>query len=121
MAGKGLFWKIFALPDLVITIRESAAREADRKIRGGAEQSLESQFRIDVNRRDGQAQGEIRAHERRLVIVVKGVGGEGGVPFQRLIVTKLDQFAFDRVDLGVGGERGEHARQKQDKKPAPDI
>ncbi len=96
-----------SLAHFVIAVRETAAGEAEAEIRVGAEQLAEAQFRIEIDRGDGEAQGEVGVvQEIGLVVIKKGVAGNGRAAFDGLVVAELEQFAFDRVNLGEGRRTG---------------
>src|SRR6266403_4925630 len=116
--GKRLFRQKLPLVHLIISVRVTAARQAKAKVRIRAEQTAEADFGIQVNRRDGQAQGQVGVvEEGGLIVIKKGVAGDGLVSFERLIVAKLDQFAFDRINLPKSKGGAEDARQKRNQKP----
>src|SRR6185437_10241022 len=52
--------------------------------------------------RDGQSQREVGFDESRFVEIVEGVTGERPAALQLLVVAKLKQPPFVRINLGMG-------------------
>src|SRR5258708_8153205 len=117
VAGEGFLGQILSLAHLLVAIGEAAAGEADAEIGIRAEGMGDAELGVEIDGRDGEAQGKVGFEEVGLVIIEKSIGGGGGAPLERHIVAKLDEFAFDGVNLGKRGDRAESAQKKQGQKP----
>src|SRR6266403_2298808 len=90
VAGEGFFRQILSLAHLLVAVGKTAAGEADAEIGLRAEGMGDAQLRVEIDGRDGKAQGEVGFNEAGLIIIEKGIGGGGGAPLERHIVAKLD-------------------------------
>src|ERR1035437_3920668 len=89
----------FPAANLVVTVRETAARRADGKIRVWPQPVNEAEFGIQINRRERHAQREVCPQKIRLVMIIKRVARQRRAAFERLVVADLNQVAFDRINL----------------------
>jgi 3-methyl-2-oxobutanoate hydroxymethyltransferase len=96
-----------SLADFGIAVRVAPPGDPNPHIRMFPEQVADPEFRIDVEWRNRGPEGEICAEEIRLVVVIEGITGDGTLPFQRLVVTDLDQMPRLRVNLGMGVENAQ--------------
>src|SRR3954470_11625026 len=62
----------------------------------------DAQLRIQVTRRDRQPQRQIRFQELRKIQVIKGVSRQRASAFHWLVVSKLEQLPFYRINLCLG-------------------
>ena len=113
VAVEGLLREIFSALVFVVIVRVTAAGQANAHVRVRAEQPDESDFRVQINRRQRQAQGDIGGDRssarsgnssRRRRRVKRALG-------QALRAAELNQFAQFRINLSKGG--GGHARNRQ--------
>ena len=95
----------FPAANLVVAVRETAARRADGKIRVWPQPVDEAEFGIQINRRERHAQREVRPQKIRLVVVIKRVARQRRAAFERLVVADLNQVAFDGINLRRGDGR----------------
>ena len=107
VAVERLCFVIFPGVNLVVAVRKTAARCAEREIRVLAQPMHKAELRVQIHRRQRQPPGEVRAEKIRLVVIIIRVAGYWRLSFDRLVVTHLDEIAFHRVDL-----RHRHHRQE---------
>jgi hypothetical protein len=120
MAVKGLGWAVSALANLLVGVGKPAAGQVEAQVGMGVEHAGDAQFRIEVGRGDGEAEGKVGAQEARFVEVVEAVASQGGrVAFEGLVVAGLDELAGDRINLAIDLRPTEPARQPQQQNPAP--
>src|SRR5262249_3240800 len=74
---------------------------------------------VEIGGRDGEAHSDIRLVVSRLVPVIERISRNGSVPFERGVVSELDQLARNRIDLRGGTDRT--AADRQQARPAPPI
>jgi hypothetical protein len=112
---KGLFGQIFALLKLVVIVGETAASQAEAQVGVRSEQSDQTHFGVQINRRQRQAQGDIGVEKIRFVQVVISVGGHGRGSLRGLAEASLKQFSQLRIDLaqrGAGHPKNRHSEQQ---------
>ena len=109
---------IFAAVDFVVTVRKTAAGQADGEVRVRPQPVDKAEFGIEIHRRDRQPQRQVRAQKIRLVVIVKRVAGERRVALECLVVAELDQVALYGVNLRRRENRGE---QRQPEESLPDF
>ena len=119
VAVVGFFLDPFAAANFIVAVGKTAAGHADGKIGIRAEAVDETEFRIEIDRRDGQPQREVRAEKIRLVVVVISVAGHRRAAFRRLVVADLDEVALERVNLRRRGERKQECQPAQEKFDSP--
>src|SRR5437588_459433 len=113
MAHERFVGLIPAPANLLITIREAAARHAHSYISMGAECAAHTQLRIQISRSDGQAQREVGREKVWLVMIKVGVERERRVPLERGIITELKQVALNGINLGKSARTAQkHCRHR---------
>src|ERR1035437_4702049 len=105
-----------AAANFIVTVRKTAARQTDGKVRVRPQPADKAEFGIEIYRCERQPQRQVRAQEIRLVVIVKRVTGKRCVAFERRIVAELNQVAFDRINLRGDENRNE---QRQPQQPLP--
>ena len=113
VAFEGLAGIVCAAMDFIVTVGKAAAGQAEAKIRVRPQTMDKAEFGIQIHRRHGQPQRQVRAQEIRLVMIIKRVAGERRMAFERLIVAELDQVALDRVNLRETKNGGEQHQPEQ--------
>lgn len=113
VAGERFGGNIFAIANLIVTVAITAAGQTDGVIGVWSEAVNEAEFRIQINRREGQAKCQIRFQEIRLVVIIKSVAGKGHVALKILIVAELNQITANRVNLRRSKKRNEQRQQHQ--------
>src|ERR1043166_340279 len=91
--------EIFSSAHFIVTVREAAASDANTDVRIRSERVRESQFRIEVNRRDGHAQRHVIAIKFRTVQVIKRVASNRCVAFEGSVIAELQELPFVGIDL----------------------
>src|SRR5579859_7164486 len=109
----------FSMANLVVAIGVAAAGHADAEVRQLIKNLVNPQLRIQIRGRYCQAQRQIRAQKIGLVAVIKGVSGKRSVSFESSVVADLNQFAFNGVDLSMGGQRAKATCRNQTQPPSP--
>jgi hypothetical protein len=74
---KRFFRQIFTFLEFVVIIGEPAAGQADAQVRVRPQQPHQPHFGIQINRRQGQAQGDVGVEEIRLVHVIIAIRSDG--------------------------------------------
>ena len=97
-----------AAVNFIVAIGITAPGQANRKIGIRPETIDEAEIGIQINRRDGQSQREVRAQEIRLVVVIKRVARQRRMAFKSLVVAELHEVARGRINL-----RGSEPRDEQ--------
>ena len=103
------------LPNFRITVGKTAPRNPKGQVGPLAQQLRQADFGIDVDRRDRQAQSDVRAEEIRIVAVIKCVAGDGPFSLDGLVVADLDELSLLRINLANGA-----VEQGEKKNPCPE-
>ena len=109
---------VFSVAKFKVTVGETAAGQAQAQIRVRTKRAAEAQFRIQINRGDRQAQGQIALIEIGLVVIIKHIAGDGRGPLQRLVEAELEKLARLRINLSESSApRPKQARHEQPANP----
>lgn len=113
VAGEGFFPQKFPAAHFAETVGEPAARQAEAHVGVRSEGASDAQFGIEIDRRDGDAQGEVGLLEPRLVVVEKGVAGGRSAALDVFVVAQLQETPRLGIDLGARGrdDREEHQEE----------
>ncbi len=101
MAGEGFFVIVLALADFVVAVGKAPATDTEAEIRVRREHTVNAEFPIQIDRRDGQAQGKIRGSKAGPVQVVISISTQGRMALDRLLVARLDQVPPYWIDLAL--------------------
>src|SRR5258708_34833226 len=83
-------WQTWAGADCIVAVANAAARQTNSQIRVRPQCVDETEFRIQINRRECETQREIRAQKIRLIVVEKCIGRQWRMAFKSLIIAELD-------------------------------
>jgi hypothetical protein len=89
------------LPNFIVAIVEAAAEDPHSQVCVLSEQPFETQFAVQVNGRDGQAQRRVGCRHVWLVPIEERIGSGRTIVVQRLVDPQLEEASRFRVYLGV--------------------